>query len=105
MGVSPDCVGYRSTDVIAHTTNFVAFIDGHSHSEFTGTRVLNAAGKEVILTQSGSYLGVLGALVFEDGRCVSAGTVFARGERNDEVERLEKRLADAVERQLGEQVA
>ena len=34
-----------------------------------------------------------------------AGTVFARGERNDEVERLEKRLADAVERQLGEQVA
>ena len=105
MGVSPDCAGYRSTDVIANTTNFIAFIDGHSHSEFTGTRVLNAAGKEVVLTQSGSYLGVLGALVFEDGQCVSAGTVFARGEKSDEVVRLEKRLVDAVERQLGAQIA
>ncbi|MBQ6136106.1 MAG: bifunctional metallophosphatase/5'-nucleotidase [Kiritimatiellae bacterium] len=105
MGVSPDCTGYRSTDVIAHTTNFVAFIDGHSHSEFTGTRVRNAAGKEVVLTQSGSYLGVLGALVFEDGQCVSAGTVFSRGAKDAEVERLEKELADAVERQLGQEVA
>ena len=105
MGVSPDSVGYRSTDVIAHTTNFVAFIDGHSHSEFTGTRVLNAAGKEVVLTQSGSYLGVLGSLVFEDGQCVSAGTVFARGAKSAEVERLERSLADAVERRLGQEVA
>ena len=105
MGVSPDSVGYRSTDVIAHTTNFVAFIDGHSHSEFTGTRVLNAAGKEVVLTQSGSYLGVLGSLVFEDGQCVSAGTLFSRGDRNAEVEALERRLAESVERQLGEKIA
>ena len=105
MGVSPDCAGYRSVDVIAHTTNFVAFIDGHSHSEFTGTRVKNAAGKEVVLTQSGSYLGVLGALVFEDGRCVSAGTVFSRGDKDAEVVRLEKRLSDAVERQLGVHIA
>ena len=105
MGVSPDCAGCRSTDVIAHTTNYVAFIDGHSHSEFTGTRVLNAAGKEVVLTQSGSYLGVLGALVFEDGQCVSAGTVYSRGDRSAEVVRLERNLADAVERQLGAQVA
>ena len=105
MGVSPDCAGYRSVDVIAHTTNFVAFIDGHSHSEFTGTRVRNAAGKEVVLTQSGSYLGVLGELVFENGQCVSAGTVFARGDKNAEVVRLEKRLEDAVERQLGVQIA
>ena len=58
-----------------------------------------------MLTQSGSYLGVLGALVFEDGRCVSAGTVFSRGDRSAEVERLEKRLADAVETRLGAQIA
>ena len=78
MGVSPDCAGYRSLDVIAHTTNVVAFIDGHSHSEYTGMRVRNAAGQEVVLTQSGSYLGILGSLTFEDGRCVAAGTSWAR---------------------------
>ena len=81
LGISPDCAGYMSTDVVAHTTNFVALVDGHSHSEYTGSRVRNAAGKDVILTQSGSYLGLLGCLVFEDGQCVMAGTIYTRGEK------------------------
>lgn len=105
LGVSPDCAGFRSTDVIAHTTNFVAFIDGHSHSRYTGERVRNAAGRDVVLAQSGSHLGILGSLTFEDGRCVAAGTVFPRGERKPEVARLEEALSDAVNRQLGERVA
>ena len=105
LGISPDCIGYRSTDVIAHTTNFVALIDGHSHSEYTGSRVRNAVGEEVILTQSGSYLGLLGCLTFEDGRCVSAGTIYTRGEKDAKVARLEQNLADAVERQLGVKIA
>ena len=105
LGISPDCADYMSTDVIAHTTNFVALVDGHSHSEYTGSRVRNAAGKEVILTQSGSYLGLLGCLVFEDGQCVMAGTIYTRGEKDAKVARLEKDLADAVERQLGEKIA
>ena len=105
MGVSPDCAGYRSLDVIAHTTNVVAFIDGHSHSEYTGMRVRNAVGQEVVLTQGGSYLGILGSLTFEDGRCVAAGTVYPRGEKKPEVAHLEKELADKVARQLGKRVA
>ena len=105
LGVSPDSAGCRSIDVIAHTTNFVAFIDGHSHSLYTGARVRNAAGRDVVLAQSGCHLGILGFLTFEDGRCVAAGTVFPRGEWNPEVARLEKELSDAVNRQLGERVA
>ena len=105
LGVSPDSAGYMSTDVIAHTTNFVAFIDGHSHSEYTGQRVRNAAGRDVVLTQSGSYLGVLGYITLEDGQCVSAGTVYPRGERSAAVETLERGLAAAVERQLGVRLA
>ena len=105
LGISPDCAGYMSTDVIAHTTNFVALIDGHSHSEYTGSRVRNAAGKEVILTQSGSYLGLLGCLALEDGKCVMAGTIYTRGEKDAKVAKMEKDLADAVERQLGVTIA
>ena len=105
LGISPDCADYMSTDVIAHTTNFVALIDGHSHSEYTGSRVRNAAGQDVILTQSGSYLGLLGCLAFEDGKCVMAGTVYTRGEKDPKVGRLEKNLTDAVERQLGVKIA
>ena len=105
LGISPDCADYMSTDVIAHTTNCVALVDGHSHSEYTGSRVRNAAGEDVILTQSGSYLGLLGCLAFEDGKCVMAGTVYTRGEKDPKVESLEKDLADAVERQLGVKIA
>jgi len=105
LGISPDCMDYRSTDIIAHTTNFVALIDGHSHSEYTGSRIKNAAGQDVILTQSGSYLGLLGCLALEDGKCVMAGTIYARGEKDPKVARLEKNLADAVERQLGVKIA
>ncbi len=105
LGVSPDCAGYTSTDIIAHTTNFVALIDGHSHSEFTGSRVRNAAGKDVILTQSGSYLGLLGCLTLEDGQCVSAGTIYTRNEKDAAIQRMEKDLADKVERLLGVQIA
>ena len=105
LGVSPECAGYMSTDVIAHTTNFVAFIDGHSHSEYTGSRVKNAAGQDVVLTQSGSYLGVLGFVTLEGGHCVAAGTIYPRGEKSAEVEALEKRLSTAVERQLGVRIA
>ena len=105
LGISPDCAGYMSTDVIAHTTNFVALVDGHSHSEYTGSRVRNAAGQDVILTQSGSYLGLLGCLVLEDGKCVMAGTIYARGDKDAKVARMEKNLADAVERQLGVKIA
>ena len=58
-----------------------------------------------MLAQSGSYLGILGSLTFEDGRCVSAGTVFARGERDERVAKMEKDLSDAVDRQLGVRIA
>lgn len=105
LGVSPECAGCMSTDVIAHTTNVVAFIDGHSHSEYTGSRVKNACGQDVILTQSGSYLGVLGFVTLEGGRCVAAGTVYPRGEKNADVVRLEQELAAKVERQLGVRLA
>jgi 2',3'-cyclic-nucleotide 2'-phosphodiesterase (5'-nucleotidase family) len=105
LGISPDCAGCRSTDVIAHTTNFVALVDGHSHSEYTGSRVRNAAGQDVILTQSGSYLGLLGCLVLEDGKCVMAGTIYARGDRDPNVALMEHNLAAAAERQLGVEIA
>ena len=105
LGVSPESANYMSTDVIAHTTNFVAFVDGHSHSEYTGRLVRNAAGKDVVLTQSGSYLGVLGFLTFENGQCVSAGTIYPRGEKDPKVVALEKRLSAEVEKQLGVRIA
>ena len=105
LGVSPDCAPFRSTDVVAHTTNFVALLDGHSHSELTGRRVKNAAGQDVVITQSGSYLGVLGSIMLDGGKCVAAGTVYPFADKDPGIAKLEDGLAAAVERQLGVRVA
>lgn len=105
LGVSPDSAPYMSTDLIAHTTNFVAMIDGHSHSSMEGARVKNAAGQEVILAQTGCYLGALGCLTLEDGVCVAASTIFPARTKEPEAEWLETRLVGAVERQLGARLA
>ena len=105
LGVSPDCAPCMSTDVIAHTTNFVAFIDGHSHTYMEGVRVKNAAGRDVILAQTGCYLGALGCLTLEDGKCMAASTLFPARTKDPEVEWLETRLIGEVERRLGTRIA
>lgn len=105
LGISPECAPCMSTDVIAHTTNFVAFIDGHSHTAMEGRRVKNAAGKDVVLAQTGCYLDALGCLTFENGACVAAATLFPSKDKNPDVERLETRLIGAVANQLGTRLA
>ena len=105
LGISPDSAPFRSTDVIAHTTNYVALIDGHSHSEITGRRVRNAAGENVVLTQSGSYLGVLGSLTLDGGVCVAAGTIYPTAGKAAEIAQIEEGLSVEVERQLGVRIA
>ena len=56
LGVDPSSSPWTSEDVIANTTGFDAFIDGHSHTVMENKRVYDAAGKPVTLTQTGSYL-------------------------------------------------
>lgn len=62
LGVDPSSAPWTSEDVIAHTTGFDAFIDGHSHTLMPGKQVYDASGKAVMLTQTGSYLGNVGKM-------------------------------------------
>ena len=45
LGVDPSSSPWTSEDVIANTTGFDAFIDGHSHTVMENKRVYDAAGK------------------------------------------------------------
>ena len=66
--VDPSSSPWTSEDVIANTTGFDAFIDGHSHTVMENKRVYDAAGKPVTLTQTGSYLANVGKMtIAEDG--------------------------------------
>ncbi len=68
LGIDESSKPWRSVDVIANTTGFDAFIDGHSHSTVPMKAVYDKNGDEVILTQTGEYLGAVGKMtITEDG--------------------------------------
>ncbi len=62
LGVDPASQPWTSEEVIANTTGFDAFIDGHSHTEVPMEEVTDADGNTVILTQTGSYFDNLGQM-------------------------------------------
>lgn len=53
-----------SKEVIANTTGFDAFIDGHSHSTFSET-IKDKSGKEVVFEQTGTKLANVGKLTIK----------------------------------------
>lgn len=69
LGVDPASSPWTSYDVIANTTGLDAFIDGHSHSVIEGETVLDQAGREVLLTSTGTKLANIGKMtITPDGR-------------------------------------
>ena len=63
LGLDASSSPWTSTEVIAHVTGLDAFIDGHSHSTVESRLVKDKSGKEVVLTQTGEYLGAIGGMI------------------------------------------
>lgn len=104
LGLGKGAGPWASTDLIAHTTNFVALLDGHSHS-FADTNILNAAGTPVRLCQSGCHLKTLGELELSEGAVQRTFFHKTLGAKDAKVASLELALAARVESWLGEKLA
>lgn len=66
---------WSGENVIAHTSGIDALIDGHSHETIPCMTVKNAAGEDVILTQTGTKLENIGMLTINtDGTITAALT-------------------------------
>ena len=69
VGDDPATAPWTSELVVANTTGIDAFIDGHSHSTVPSQIVKDKSGKEVVITQTGSYLESIGKLtITADGK-------------------------------------
>lgn len=66
LGVEEELKPWRSVDVIANTTGIDAFIDAHSHNTMASKIVTDKDGKDVILTQTGEYLGAVGKMTITE---------------------------------------
>lgn len=64
LGIDEQSSPWMSKEVIANTTGFDAFIDGHSHSTFSET-IKDKSGKEVVFEQTGTKLANVGKLTIK----------------------------------------
>lgn len=62
-GVDPSSTPWTSKEIIANTTGIDAYLDGHSHTTLPSELVKDEAGKDVLLTSTGTKLGALGEMV------------------------------------------
>ena len=63
-GIDEQSSPWMSKEVIANTTGFDAFIDGHSHSTFSET-IKDKSGKEVVFEQTGTKLANVGKIIIK----------------------------------------
>ena len=104
LGDDPASIPWTSEEVIANTTGFDAFIDGHSHSTVAGKEVKDKAGETVLLTQTGDYLGAIGKMVIKaDGTITTELITDTSALKADEaVAKIETAWIEEIDTKLGE---
>lgn len=105
LGVDPSSSPWTSEEVIAHTTGFDAFIDGHSHTVMANKQVLDAAGKAVTLTQTGSYLANVGKMTIGTDGSIATELIPTFEGLDSEIAAMQSDWIGAVDDMLGEKIA
>ena len=105
LGVDPSSSPWTSEDVIANTTGFDAFIDGHSHTVMENKRVYDAAGKPVTLTQTGSYLANVGKMTIAEDGAITTELISTADVSDAAVAATAEAWINDVDAMLGEQIA
>ena len=105
LGVDPSSSPWTSEDVIAHTTGFDAFIDGHSHTVMENKQVADASGKLVTLTQTGSYFANVGEMTIAADGTISTRLVSTYDGVDSDVAGIQTAWVSAVDEMLGEKIA
>ncbi|MCR5049548.1 MAG: 5'-nucleotidase C-terminal domain-containing protein [Paludibacteraceae bacterium] len=85
LGEDPDRTGVNSHELAKRTTGIDIILDGHTHSVIEHDTVLNAAGKPVIVTETGTKFAHIGHLLIRDNkmttRLIPFNTITQRNAR------------------------
>ena len=68
LGEDPDRTGVNSHELAKRTTGIDVILDGHTHSVIAHDTVRNAAGKPVVISETGTKFAHIGKLMIRDGR-------------------------------------
>ena len=120
LGVDPSSSPWTSEEVIAHTTGFDAFIDGHSHTVMENKHALAhgvdeifsrvdllvyASGRMVTLTQTGSYFANVGEMTIAPDGTISTRLVSTYDQEDVAVAAEQAAWVNTVDDMLGEKIA
>lgn len=105
LGVDPSSSPWTSEEVIANTTGFDAFIDGHSHTVMENKQVYDAVGKAVTLTQTGSYLANVGKMTIAEDGAITTELISTADVSDAAVAATAEAWINDVDAMLGEQIA
>ena len=104
LGVDPSSSPWTSEEVIAHTTGFDAFIDGHSHTVMENKQVADASGRLVTLTQTGSYFANVGEMTIAPDGTISTRLVSTYDQEDPAVAAEQAAWVSSVDEMLGEKI-
>ena len=104
VGIDERRNNISSYDVIANVEGLDAFIDGHSHTVMDKELVKDKSGKEVLLTQTGSYLNSIGLMKI-DGDEITASLINSYDNADAEVASIENDINNRIMEKMGEKVA
>ena len=105
LGVDPSSSPWTSEEVIAHTTGFDAFIDGHSHTVMENKQVADASGRMVTLTQTGAYFANVGEMTIAPDGTISTRLVSTYDQEDPAVAAEQAAWVSSVDEMLGEKIA
>ena len=105
LGVDPSSSPWTSEEVIAHTTGFDAFIDGHSHTVMENKQVADASGRMVTLTQTGSCFANVGEMTIAPDGTISTRLVSTYDQEDPAVAAEQAAWVSSVDEMLGEKIA
>ena len=103
--MDPSSSPWTSEEVIAHTTGFDAFIDGHSHTVMENKQVADASGKAVTLTQTGSYFKNVGKMTIGADGAITTELIDTYEGADAAVAATAAEWISAVDDMLGEEIA
>ena len=105
LGVDPSSSPWTSEEVIAHTSGFDAFIDGHSHTVMENKQVQDASGKAVTLTQTGSYFANVGEMTIVADGTITTKLIPTHEGMDATIAAMQTGWVNTVDDMLGEKIA
>ena len=68
LGEAPNATGVDSHELVRRTTGIDILFDGHTHSVIPHDTVLNACGKPVVVSETGTKFKHIGKVLIRDGK-------------------------------------